>query len=79
MPQSLRGELSYGIPSRTFGAAALLTPYARFNLRSASRAYAAGLRLQAAPTLELALEAALSTTPNTTPDSQLLLTGALHF
>ena len=79
LQQSLRGELSYGIPSRTFGAAALLTPYARFNLRSASRAYAAGLRLQAAPTLELALEAALSTTPNTTPDSQLLLTGALHF
>ncbi|MDD9802370.1 MAG: hypothetical protein OXU53_07435 [Deltaproteobacteria bacterium] len=79
LQQSLRGELSYGIPSRTFGAATLLTPYARFNLRSASRAYAAGLRLQAAPTLELALEAALSTTPNTTPDSQLLLTGALHF
>jgi len=79
MQQSLRGELSYGIPSRSFGAATLLTPYARFNLRAQNRNYATGLRLHRAAGLELGLEATLSTTPGTPPDPQLLLTGTLHF
>ena len=78
LQQSLRGELSYGVASRAFGAAALLTPYARFELRAAERDYATGLRLRAAG-LELGLEAALAATPGAAPDPQLLLRGALRF
>ena len=64
--------------SRAFGAAALLTPYARFELRAAERDYATGLRLRAAG-LELGLEAALAATPGAAPDPQFLLRGALRF
>jgi len=78
LQQSLRGELSYGVASRAFGAAALLTPYARFELRAAERDYATGLRLRTAG-LELGLEAALAATPGAAPDPQLLLRGALRF
>lgn len=79
LQQTLRGELSYGVASRAFGAAALLTPYARFELRSQKRNYATGLRLRGGAGLELGLEAALATAPGATPDPQLLLRGALRF
>jgi len=79
LQQSLRGEFSYGVESRAFGAAALLTPYARFDLRAQNRDYATGLRLRGGAGLELGLEAALATAPGAAPDPQLLLRGALRF
>ena len=83
--RNLRGEIGYGLATRPFGFAGLLTPYARFRLGDGGHSYATGLRFEGAGGASLGIEgvvdrdAGRAATTEEQVDYQLRVTGEMPF